>query len=407
VGTQTAPLTGTGQAPATDALSPSSLTFAAQQVGTVSASQQVTLSNSGDQLLTGIVVAATGDFTAVNNCGTTLQGHGTCSIAVSYVPTVAGAESGSLAVTDEFRKQTVALTGIGVAPPGASALPASINFGGFAVGTTSTAQTVTVTNSGGYALTSLAAVVTSGFALATNNCPSTLAVAATCQLGVTFSAVAAGAATGTLTISAANLTQSLTVALSGQGDDYSIAVTGSSSAIVTSGQTATFALQLQGLGGTSGTVALSCTGAPQYATCSLNPASIAITALNSSSVTASIATGVSTSASSALRHNPPWKSLFPVLALALPLGFAGLRRGKSAQTMLLLAIIALTLAGCGVTASSGSGSDGGGGSGGSGGGGGGGGGGTQNQTPSGTYTITITGTMSNITHSVPVTLTVQ
>ncbi|MGD0366360.1 MAG: choice-of-anchor D domain-containing protein [Acidobacteriaceae bacterium] len=407
VGTQTAPLTGTGQAPATDALSPSSLTFAAQQVGTVSASQQVTLSNSGDQLLTGIVVAATGDFTAVNNCGTTLQGHGTCSIAVSYVPNVAGAESGSLAVTDEFRKQTVALTGIGVAPPGASALPASINFGGFAVGTTSTAQTVTVTNSGGYALTSLAAVVTSGFALATNNCPATLAVAATCQLGVTFSAVAAGAATGTLTISAANLTQSLTVALSGQGDDYSIAVTGSSSAIVTSGQTATFALQLQGLGGTSGTVALSCTGAPQYATCSLNPASIAITALNSSSVTASIATGVSTSASSALRHNPPWKSLFPVLALALPLGFAGLRRGKSVQTMLLLAIIALTLAGCGVTASSGSGSDGGGGSGGSGGSGGGGGGGTQNQTPSGTYTITITGTMSNITHSVPVTLTVQ
>jgi len=101
-------------------------------------------------------------------------------------------------------------------------------------------------------------------------------------------------------------------------------------------------------------VALSCTGAPQYATCSLNPASIAITGLNSSSVTASIATGVSTSTSSALRHNPLWKSLLPVLALALPLGFAGLRRGRSAQTMLLLAIIVLTVAGCGVAASGGS-----------------------------------------------------
>ena len=404
VGTQTAPLTGTGQAPATDALSPASLTFAAQQVGTVSVAQQVTLTNSGDELLTGIAVAATGDFTAVNNCGTTLQGNGTCTIAVAYVPTVAGGESGSLAVTDEFRKQTVTLTGTGVAPPGASALPASINFGGFAVGTTSSAQTVTVTNSGGYALTSFDAVVTSGFALATNTCSATLAVAATCQLGVTFTAAAAGSATGTLTLSAANLTQSLTVTLSGQGDDYSIAVTGSSSAIVTSGQTASFALQLQGLGGTSGTVALSCTGAPQYATCTLNPTSSAITGLNTSSVTASLATGVSTSTSSVLRPNPPWKMMLPVLALALPLGFAGLRRGKSSQTLLLLAIVALTLAGCGVAASNGSG---GGGGGGSGGGGGGGGGGTQNQTPSGTYTITIAGTMSNIVHSVPVTLTVQ
>jgi hypothetical protein len=314
-------------------------------------------------------VAATGDFTAVDNCGTTLQGHGTCSITVSYVPAVAGAESGSLAVTDEFRKQTVALTGTGVAPPGASALPASINFGGYAVGTTSSTQTVTVTNSGGYALTGLAAVVTSGFALATNNCPATLALAASCQLGVTFSAAAAGPATGTLTISAANLTQSLTVALSGQGDDFSLAVTGSSTAIVTSGQTASFTVQLQGLGGTSGTVALSCTGAPQYATCSLNPASIAITGLNSSSVTASIATGVSTSTSSALRHDPPWKAMLPVIALALPLGFAGLRRGKSTQITLVLAIVALTLAGCGVAASGGSGGGGGGGGGGAGGGG--------------------------------------
>ncbi|MFY9748030.1 MAG: choice-of-anchor D domain-containing protein [Acidobacteriaceae bacterium] len=404
VGTQTAPLTGTGQAPATDALSPSSLTFAAQQVGTVSTSQQITLTNSGDQLLTGIAIAATGDFTAVNNCGTTLQGNGSCSIAVSYVPTIAGAESGSLAVTDEFRKQTVALGGTGVAPPGASALPASANFGGYAVGTTSSAQIVTVTNSGGYALTSLAAVVTSGFALATNNCPATLAVTASCQLGVTFTAAAAGAATGTLTISAANLPAVLTVALSGQGDDFSIAVSGSSSAILTSGQTATFALQLQGLGGTSGSVAVACTGAPQYATCSLNPASIAITGLNSSSVTASIATGVTTTSSS-LRSNPPWKTMLRVLVLVVPLGLAGIRRRKSAQAMLLLAILAIALAGCGVGASNGSG--GGGGGGGSGGGGGGGGGGTQNQTPSGTYTLTITGTMSNIAHSSQVTVTVQ
>lgn len=408
IGTQTAQLSGTGLAPATDALAPSSLAFAAQQVGTVSSPQQLTLSNSGDQPLTSIAVIATGDFTPVNNCGATLQPHGTCSVSVSYAPTVAGAETGTLTVTDEFRKQSVALTGTGVAPPGASALPASISFGPSAIGSTSAAQTVTVANSGGTTLTTLAATVTAGFAIATNTCSATLAAGATCQLGVTFSPTAAGSVTGTLTISAANLTKSLTVSLSGQGDDFTLAVSGSSSTIITSGQTASFALQLEGLAGTTGTVALTCTGAPQNSTCTLNPSSIVVTGANSSSVTASIATGVATSTSAANRSPtlPPANPItLPVLGLflpfALPFGIAGSNRSRRAHALLLLALL-LFAAGCGVSASSG-----GSGSGGSGGSGGGGSGGTENQTPSGTYTLTIKGTMSNITHSVQVTVTVQ
>jgi hypothetical protein len=401
VGTQTALLSGIGQNPATDALSPQSLSFAPQEVGTTSTAQQITLTNNGDQPLTSIAVKTTGDFTAVNNCGTLLQGNATCSISITYAPTIAGAETGTLTVTDEFHSQTVALSGTGLAPPGASALPASINFGGYALGTTSGAQIVTVTNSGGYALANLAAVVSAGFALASNNCSATLAIGATCQLGVTFTPAAAGPATGTLTVSAANLPTSLTVALSGAGDDFSLAVSGSSSAIITSGQTATFPLQLAGLGGTSGTVAFSCTGAPQNSTCSLNPATIAVNGQNTSSVTASIVTGVATSTSSVLTH-PGWKSVIPVLSLALPFGLLGMRRRKSLRAVVLLVAIAALAAGCGVGSSSGSG-----GSGGGGGGGGGGGTGTQNQTPSGTYTLTVTGTMSNITHSVQLTLTVQ
>ena len=427
IGTQTTPLSGTGQAPATDGLAPTSLSFAGQQVGTTSAPQQVTLTNSGDQPLTSIAATATGDFTAVNNCGTLLQAHATCAIAVSYVPTIVGAESGTLTVTDEFRTQKIPFAGTGIAPPGVSATPKSIDFGGYAVATTSTPQTVTITNSGGYALTSLTPVVTTGFTLASNNCPSTLPAAATCQLGISFSPAAAGAATGTLTISASNLTAPLTVALSGQGDDFSMAIGGSSSAIVTSGETATFALQLEGLGGTAGTVALTCTGAPQNSTCSLNPTTMAVTGLNTSSVTATLATGVaSPSTSSALRRDPnwrdpnrrdpnfhvrDWKTAAPLLALAFPLWCAGFRRRPGrharppARRMIFLATVLLIIAGCGVAASSGSGSGSGGG--GSDGGGGSGSGGTQNQTPSGTYTITVTGVMSNITHTVQINLTVQ
>ncbi len=401
-GTQTASLAGTGLNPATDTLAPTALTFAAQQAGTVSSSQQVTLTNSGDQPLTSIAVTASGDFAPASNCGATLQAHGSCAISVSYAPTVAGTETGTLTVTDEFRTQTVALAGTGVAPPGASALPASINFGPSAVGATTAAQTVTVTNSGGYALATLSATITSGFAIATNTCTATLAVGATCQLGITFAPAASGPATGTLTVSAANLSKSLAVSLSGQGDDFSLSISGSASAIITSGQTASFALQLEGLGGTSGTVALTCAGAPQYSTCTLNPASIGVTSANTSSVTVALASGVATT--SAKNGAPDWPVLIPLLSLVLPFGFAGFRRGKRAQSVFVLALVVFLLAGCGVSASSGgSGGSGGGGSGG----GSGGGGGTQNQTPSGTYMLTITGTMANITHSVQVATTVQ
>jgi hypothetical protein len=123
---------------------------------------------------------------------------------------------------------------------------------------------------------------------------------------------------------------------------------------------------------------------------------MAITAVNTSSVTASIATGVATS-SSTLR-SPNWKHIVPVLALAFPLWFAGLWRRSRARWIAFLAVFAILLVGCGVSASSG---------GGGGGGGGVGGGGTQNQTPAGTYAITVTGTMSNITHTAQITLTVQ
>ncbi len=118
-GTQTAALSGTGFAPATDGLAPLALTFAAQQLNTSSSAQQVTLTNTGDAALTLITAQITaGDFTAVNSCGNSLAGHASCAISVSFIPKNVGAETGLLTVTDEFRKQTVTLNGTGLAPPG-------------------------------------------------------------------------------------------------------------------------------------------------------------------------------------------------------------------------------------------------------------------------------------------------
>jgi hypothetical protein len=410
LGTQTAQLSGTGLAPATDTLSPLSLTFAAQQVGTASAAQLVTLTNNGDELLTSInvvVTAVTGDFHIANNCGSQLQGHGNCTIAMTYVPSVVGPESGTLTVSDQLRSQTVTLAGTGVAPPGVSATPVSIPFGNWAAGTTSGAQTVTVTNNGGYALTGLAAATTANFAIAGNNCPATLGIGAECQIGVTFTAPAAlGPVTGTLTIGAANLTQPQTVKLSGAAADFSMSVSGSSPspAVIVSGQSASFTVALAGLDGSAGTVTLTCSGAPQNATCSFGlaqngvcPAATTASAIlngeNASTANVCISTGVAPA--SAMNRVPAarWKRAASVLALLLPLLLTGPRRRRWAGLLVVLAAILLAPVGCGVSASGGS--------------GGGGSGSAQNQTPSGSYVLTVTGAMSNIAHSAGLNLTVQ
>ena len=126
VGTQTASLSGVGLLPATDALAPLTLSFAAQQLNTASATQQVTLTNAGDAALTLIAAQiASGDFTVVNGCGNSLNGHSSCSLLVGFVPKSVGPGAGVLTVTDEYRSQTVGLSGIGVAPPGVSLSPVS------------------------------------------------------------------------------------------------------------------------------------------------------------------------------------------------------------------------------------------------------------------------------------------
>lgn len=402
-GTQTVPLSGTGETAPTDTLSSTSLLFASQTVGTTSPAQQITVTNSGDEPLTQIAPAISGPFTLVNNCLPTLQGHSSCALLVAFAPLSAGSASGLLSFQDEYRTQLVQLSGTGIAPPGISAIPAAIAFGSIAVGSTSAAQLLTVTNNSGSAASGLAASVTAGFAIVSNNCPSALAVGSSCQIGITFSPPSTGPATGTLTLSGSNLPQSIVVSLSGAGEDFSVAVSGSSSAVLTSGQTASFALQLSGAAGATGTVALTCKGAPQNANCSLNPASLTLTGANNSSATLSIVTGVQTTAAA----TPPRfaRLHLPLLALFLPVLWMGTRARRARGFWLMLLALVLLIP-CSCSVSSGGGTGGSGGSGGSGGGGGGG-GGTQYPTPPGTYTIVVTGTMANIVHTTSVKLTVQ
>ncbi len=145
-GTQTAILTGTGQAPATGVLSTTSVAFPATAVGQSSASLAVPsmyLSNTGDLPLECIVVwvgaaptttpscdpiASTGDFAATNTCNEQLAGPGSCSINVVFTPTAVGTRTGTLWVYDALGTQQVALSAIGEQPATLSANPASLSF---------------------------------------------------------------------------------------------------------------------------------------------------------------------------------------------------------------------------------------------------------------------------------------
>src|SRR5207245_702397 len=93
---QTANLTGTGVASAVS-LAPASVAFGSQQVGSTSAAQAVTLTNTGNAALAITSIAVTGanggDFAQTNNCGTLVAAAASCTINVTFTPTTSRAHA--------------------------------------------------------------------------------------------------------------------------------------------------------------------------------------------------------------------------------------------------------------------------------------------------------------------------
>ena len=97
-----------------------------------------------------------------------------------------------------------------------TASPSSVSFGNQTVGSTSAAQSVTVSNPGS-AAASMASVGVTGPFSETNNCGTSLAAGASCTVSVTFAPTASGSASGTLSVNSSAPSSPLTVALSGTG----------------------------------------------------------------------------------------------------------------------------------------------------------------------------------------------
>jgi phospholipase C len=94
-------------------LSPTTLTFGSQQVGTTSAAQTITASNNKPFKITVNSIAVTSGFTQTNTCGKTIAANGSCTISISFAPTMTGTINGTLTITDSALNspQTAALTG--------------------------------------------------------------------------------------------------------------------------------------------------------------------------------------------------------------------------------------------------------------------------------------------------------
>jgi hypothetical protein len=166
-----------------------SLNFGLLQLGLASPAQSILVSNVSTHATTFASIAASGDYSQANTCPATLSAGQSCSIAVKFSPTKAGARAGAITLRDSdpgSPAQTIALTGTGET----LALgfnPASIAFGTIVVGSTGV-QTATLTNDGAspVAITGVSGVPANGFTQ-TNTCPATLGVQQSCTITLSFS----------------------------------------------------------------------------------------------------------------------------------------------------------------------------------------------------------------------------
>jgi Ca2+-binding RTX toxin-like protein len=238
---QDMPLTGTGlAAQPTAGVTPAALTFAARNVGTTAAAQNVTLSNTGNAVLNIASITATGDFARVAptgagpaNCAATLAAGASCRVGVTFTPTTAGSRAGLLTFTDNSGNvagstQTATLGGSGIAVnANASIAPNPVAFGASQVGVAKNV-TVTLSNTGTGPLT-IASIAVTGADVTRQGgtCATTVAAGASCTVIVRFLPTAAAARTGSLTFTdnaggTAGTTQ--VIPLSGTGVNAAITV---------------------------------------------------------------------------------------------------------------------------------------------------------------------------------------
>jgi hypothetical protein len=199
-------------------LSPTSLVFGNQVIETTSATKTVTLKNSGTATLTISNIAASASFAVSStSCGSVLLVGKTCTLRVTFTPTVLGTVKGTLSFTDNAQSgsQTVALSGVGVEP--ATLTPASFTYPLQASGTTSAPKTFTFTNHQTVALTIMGISTTGDFSVSATTCGASLSAKTHCTISVTFTPSETGTRMGQLVLNDGGTNSPQISNLKGQG----------------------------------------------------------------------------------------------------------------------------------------------------------------------------------------------
>jgi uncharacterized protein (DUF2141 family) len=391
-----------------DTASPATVSFGTQSVGIPSAPQTVTLTNTGAASLTFSGISISGKdapmFSETNTCGSSLAAGANCQVQVIFSPTLAGARSAVLNVADDGigGPLTVPLSGNTPAVSTVVLSPTSLTFSSQLVGTSGLPQTVTLTNNGTapFNITSVK-TTPSDFGLL-NACGNSLAMGASCNIGVFFDPTAGGTRTGALTVTDDAENSPQTVSLSGTGQDFSVGASGAASATITAGQTASYTIAFAPAGGFTQPIALSCGGAPAMSMCKVTPSSLQLSGTSPVMATVTVTT---TAKGFVLPFGPiapgtinyqPTPQIFALFVTFVML--VGLLLWRREQRFRCVPLFALALSVClGMTLTSC-----GGGSGVSGG---------NTGTQAGTYTITVSGSFTSgsttLEHTAKLTLVVQ
>jgi len=216
----TIPLSGAGSAQVLQ-LTPSTtaLSFGNQTLN-ASATQSVTLTNTGNSAvsISQVNVAGTG-FTLNGSAPlVTLSVGQAASFSVSFTPTVAGNATGSASVVSTAANSplSISLAGVGVQPQ-ISVVPGSVSFGTVTVGQTNS-QTITLSNPGTANLTvTQSAGPGTGFGLTGLAFPLTLAPGKSTTFTVSFTPTSGTNSSSSLTLVSNAPNSPTTIPLSGTG----------------------------------------------------------------------------------------------------------------------------------------------------------------------------------------------
>jgi trimeric autotransporter adhesin len=214
---QTVTLTGSGASSSPPTANPTSLSFGNVQAG-MTASQSITVTSANQAAITAQISGSNNYTVQPSSCA---QGTLTCTFTVTFSPTASGTINGVLTLSSQGALTTtsVPLTGSGIASA-VSLSPTTLSFPARNIGTTSLAQTVTLTNTGSAPLhISNVSLTTANlgefFSTGTCSASAVIATGQTCTLSVSFAPQTTGTKTGLLQIFSDALTSPDTIQLSG------------------------------------------------------------------------------------------------------------------------------------------------------------------------------------------------